>query len=115
MWLRTNAGGVPNTCKSNGVWLVVILIRLSGERASNELATCPEERDNMPKGMLIPHNVPIVRELGRKWRHALGGACFPSASWSGNGTPRLRRVRDLRGWSLAMALKHGPYTYGWQQ
>jgi hypothetical protein len=50
-----NAGGVPNTCKSNGV--VVAIRQLSGERVSNALVTCPEEGDNSPKGLLIPHVV----------------------------------------------------------
>jgi hypothetical protein len=56
-----NAGGVLNTCKSNG-GLVVILI-LSGERASNELVTCPEVWDNSPKGLLIPHVIIGIRNL----------------------------------------------------
>ena len=53
-----NAGGVPNTCKSDGVLVIV----LSGERVSNALVTCPEERDNSSKGLLIPHNIFLVRE-----------------------------------------------------
>ncbi len=57
-----NAGGVPNTCKSNGVLAIV----LSGERVSNALVTCPEEGDNSSKGLLIPHEVRLVREVGRK-------------------------------------------------
>ena len=48
-----NAGGVPNTCKSNGD----VAIRLSGERVSNALVTCPEVWDTSPKGLLIPHVV----------------------------------------------------------
>ena len=50
-----NAGGVPNTCKSNEV--VVAIRQLSGERVSNALVIYPEERDNGPKGPLIPHVV----------------------------------------------------------
>ena len=50
-----NAGGVPNTCKSNGD--IVAIRYLSGERVSNALVTCPEEGDNSPKGLLIPHTV----------------------------------------------------------
>ena len=49
-WLRTNAGGVPNTCKSNGK----LAITFSGERVSNAWATCPSDGDNIPKGVLIP-------------------------------------------------------------
>jgi hypothetical protein len=57
-----NAGGVPNTCKSNGVSAMV----LSGERVSNALVTCPEERDNRSKGLLIPHNLSMIRGIERK-------------------------------------------------
>ena len=46
-----NAGGVPNTCKSNED----VAIRSSGERVSNALVTYPKVRDNSPKGLLIPH------------------------------------------------------------
>jgi hypothetical protein len=52
-----NAGGVLNTCKSNGELAIV----LSGERVSNALVTCPEERDNSSKGLLIPHEVVEAR------------------------------------------------------
>ncbi len=57
-----NADGVPNTCKSDGD----LAINLSGERVSNALVTCPEERDNSSKGLLIPHNMPRARGLGMK-------------------------------------------------
>ena len=53
-----NAGGVPNTCKSNGVSAMT----LSGERVSNAWVTCPEDRDNSSKGLLIPDEIYIVRE-----------------------------------------------------
>ncbi len=52
-----NAGGVPNTCKSDGGLAII----LSGERVSNALVTCPEEGDNSSKGLLIPHEVCLVR------------------------------------------------------
>ncbi len=54
-----NAGGVLNTCKSNGELAIV----LSGERVSNALVTCPEDRDNSSKGLLIPDEVTVVRVL----------------------------------------------------
>ncbi len=54
-----NAGGVLNTCKSNGELAIV----LSGERVSNALVTCPEVRDNSSKGLLIPHVVIGIRSL----------------------------------------------------
>ena len=77
-----NAGGVLNTCKSNGALEIV----LSGERVSNALVTCPEERDNSSKGLLIPHEVveargSMTKGVRSKGRPALGGACVPSASW----------------------------------
>ena len=54
-----NAGGVPNTCKSNGQ----IAIFVSGERVSSAWVTCPEAGDNSSKGLLIPHVVIRVRGL----------------------------------------------------
>ena len=56
-----NAGGVPNTCKSNGDVLVFAWVHLSGERVSNALVTCPEEWDNTGKPVLIPHEFIQVR------------------------------------------------------
>ncbi len=41
---------MPKKCKSSGE----VAIPLSGERSRNTLATCPEDRDNVPKGTLIP-------------------------------------------------------------
>jgi len=72
-----NAGGVPNTCKSDGQPGTVD----SGERVSNALVTCPLERDNRPKGLLIPHEFARIRRVRRKPKGAEGGACDPSASW----------------------------------
>jgi hypothetical protein len=45
-WLRTNAGGVLNTCKSNGNSGVFIWSYFSGGRVSNTWVTCPMEGDN---------------------------------------------------------------------
>ncbi len=56
-----NAGGVPNTCKSNEGLLVLALGGPSGERVSNALVTCPEEGDNTWKRVLIPHVLLSVR------------------------------------------------------
>ena len=67
-----NAGGVLNTCKSNGEQAIV----LSGERVRNALVTCPEAGDNSSKGLLIPHVVQEVR-----------GSCTEGA---------IRFGRDLR-------------------
>ncbi len=57
-----NAGGVLNTCKSNGGHLAID--DFSGERVRNALVTCPEEGDNSSKGLLIPHVVLEVRGSG---------------------------------------------------
>ena len=54
-----NAGGVLNTCKSNGWHLAIDAI--SGERVRNALVTCPKVWDNSSKGLLIPHVVLRVR------------------------------------------------------
>ena len=46
-----NAGGAPNTCKSNGTHLRV---EASGERLSNTWRTCPLLRDSRGKPRVIP-------------------------------------------------------------
>jgi hypothetical protein len=56
-----NAGGVPNTCKSNGKLLVLVSVVSSGERVSNALVTYPKVGDNRSKGLLIPHVVIVFR------------------------------------------------------
>ena len=57
-----NAGGVPNTCKSNEFSLMIgacteIQHGTSGGRVSNAWVTCPVHTDNIPKGMLIRDNI----------------------------------------------------------
>ncbi len=64
-----NAGGVLNTCKSNGARLAID--EFSGERVRNALVTCPGEGDNSSKGLLIPHVVLEVRGSGTE-----GGSRF---------------------------------------
>ena len=54
-WLRMNAGGVLNTCKSNGVCMKPSDCRLSGGRVSNAWVTCLVLGDNSWKRLLIPH------------------------------------------------------------
>lgn len=59
-----NAGGVPNTCKSNALWFdeMKSLLRfdsdiaVSGERVSNTWETYLLAGDNIWKQMLIPYN-----------------------------------------------------------
>ncbi len=55
-----NAGGVPNTCKSNEN--PFFGLGDSGERVSNALVTCPEVGDNHGKLWLIPHILQGVRD-----------------------------------------------------
>ena len=54
-----NAGGMPNTCKSNGVYITELpggkIYKPSGGRVSNAWATCPVLGDNSQKWLLIPH------------------------------------------------------------
>jgi hypothetical protein len=59
-----NAGGVPNTCKSNEN--PFFGLGDSGERVSNTLVTCPEVGDNSAKAGLIPHVLWRVRVLQSK-------------------------------------------------
>ena len=68
-----NAGGVLNTCKSNGELAIV----LSGERVSNALVTCPEDGDNSSKGLLIPDEVVEVRGLTTKGAIRFGRGLRP--------------------------------------
>ena len=56
-----NAGGVPNTCKSNEKLLVLVSVVSSGERVSNALVTYPKAGDNRSKDLLIPHVVIVFR------------------------------------------------------
>ena len=43
----------------------------SGERVSITLVTCPEERDNSSKGLLIPHVIKRVRVFLMKGSNSL--------------------------------------------
>ncbi len=46
-WLRTNAGGVAKTCKSNELSIWVIERVVSGERVRNKWVTYPGLRDSV--------------------------------------------------------------------
>ena len=50
-WLRMNAGGAPNTCKSNGTPLRG---EASGERLSNTWRTCPLLGNSRGKPRVMP-------------------------------------------------------------
>ena len=56
-WLRMNAGGVPNTCKSNGAMIEVFgqISLHSGGRVSNAWRTCTVLGDSSWKRLVIPH------------------------------------------------------------
>ena len=114
-----NAGGVPNTCKSNGAftewdfgWMK---FKLSGGRVSNAWVTCLSQGDNVRKRTLIPHNIArshgfVIKDfIGERWTRVRLG------SWWGNGSPRRWYVAELRGWSATLGLRHGPNSYGRQQ
>jgi hypothetical protein len=61
-----NAGGMPNTCKSNGK----IAIFSSGERERNTQELASRSEDNIGKPLLILHNAEE-----RKVKTAERGAC----------------------------------------
>ena len=58
-WLRTNAGGVLKTCKSNGQVGVAIQRLVSGKRVSNAWVICLIQGDNSWKRLLIPHKTTV--------------------------------------------------------
>ena len=70
-----NAGGVPNTCKSNGEFHFDGTP--SGERVSNAWVTYPEVRDNSSKGLLIPHEFSRVRGREKKGAIRFGRGLRP--------------------------------------
>ncbi len=57
-----NAGGVLNTCKSNGVYMKPSDCKLSGGRVSNAWVTCLIQGDNSEKLLLIPHKRTVSHE-----------------------------------------------------
>ena len=66
-WLRMNAGGVPNTCKSNGMRIGKLRPEdtlSSGGRVSNTWVTCLMEGDNREKSLLIPHKHTVPHGTG---------------------------------------------------
>src|SRR5690606_39244559 len=78
-----------------------LLQDISGGRASNTWATCPADRDNSGKPVLIPNSLrPLMRPHGKTVSAVTAGwARGALASWWGNGLPRQRCVADLRGGS----------------
>ena len=63
-WLRTNAGGAPNTCKSSGG--PAFGPAISGERASNAWATCPPPWNSRGKPRVMPDAPRAAHAAGGK-------------------------------------------------
>ena len=85
---------MDEACKSNGRFLVAILWSDSGGRASNARTSYPSVRDNGWKRPLIPDTNGVPHGIPLKGRDPQGpvtegGVLVPSASWWGNGPPRL--------------------------
>ena len=114
-----NAGGVPNTCKSNGTFkeqdFGQVIFKFSGGRVSNAWATCLSEGDNVRKRTLIPHNMERSHDHSIKDFIAERWARVRLGCWWGNGSPNRRSVAGLRGWTATLGLRHGPDSYGRQQ
>ena len=113
-----NAGGVPNTCKSNGPRLKPSEGAASGGRVSNAWATCRAQGDNGRKRPLIPHSPAGPHGPAGKARGDPDGARWARvrlAGWRGSGPPRRRSVAGLRGRTATLGLRHGPNSYGRQQ
>ncbi len=65
-WLRMNAGGVPNTCKSNGQFKLILRMKpklVSGGRVSNAWGTCLDLGDSSWKRLIIPHKTTRSHDL----------------------------------------------------
>ena len=89
-----NAGGVPNTCKSNGRFeesLRIILKVVSGGRVSNAWGTCLCPGDSSWKRLVIPHKTTKPHGFA------------------------VKSVAGLRGRTATLGLRHGPDSYGRQQ
>ena len=74
-----NASGRPNTCKSRGS--IVAILMATGARVRNAYATYLLLGDSPSKDGLIPHNITsghllVIKDfIGKRW------ACVPLASW----------------------------------
>ena len=113
-WLRMNASGRLNTCKSRGNREELAFPLTTGARVRNTYATYLLLKDSPEKFGLILHNTTrshdlMVKGYGKRW------ACVLLVCWWGNGSPRLRSVAGLRGWSATLGLRYGPDSYGRQQ
>ena len=87
----------------------------SGERGSNTWVTYPGDGHSRSNERVIPRESAAGHLAGREMNFASGGAHALSASWWGNGLPRLRRLAGVRARPAPLALRHWPDTYGWLQ
>ena len=113
-WLRLNAGGRLNTCKSNGSRRKLAFLLTSGGRVSNAWESGLWRGDNDGKLSLIPRIIGRWK-CGTERPHAIGWAQVGLGSWWGKGLPSLRSLAGLRGWPATLELRHGPDSYGRQQ
>ena len=108
-WLRMNAGGMLNTCKSYAFHFVYKMKRVADGWVT---------RKNLPFGEGQPletvANTSYCWEV-KRWIIAKRWACVWLASWWGKRLPRRWSVAGLRGWSATLGLRHGPDSYGRQQ
>src|SRR3989344_3734450 len=91
-------------------------LRKGGEwqQGKKHVGTYPRRGHNSSKEELIADGLRSRKSIGVKEQSGRGEACGLSASWRGNGSPRLLRLGGVRARSPTMELRHGPYTYGWQ-
>ena len=113
-WLRINAGGVPNTCKSidrsPACWTE---IEANGWVIRKQ--PTHEDRDNPWKRGLRPDRYTDRMISVLKERDTGGWAYGALAGWWGNGPPWRWCIAGLRGWTATLGLRHGPDSYGRQQ
>ena len=113
-WLRINAGGVPNTCKSidrsPACWTE---IEANGWVIRKQPAH--EDWDNPWKRGLRPDRYRDRMIFVLKVRDTGGWAYGALAGWWGNGPPWRWCIAGLRGWTATLGLRHGPDSYGRQQ
>ena len=113
----TLAACLTHSSRTEMPWLILreASRHFSGGRVSNAWGTCPYERDNNRKQLLIPHNIYWSHVRYIKDFIAKGWPRVWLDSWWCNGPPSLRSVAGLRGWTATLELRYGPDSYGRQQ
>ena len=74
-WLRMNASGRPNTCKSRGITEKLAFLVATGARVRNAYGTCPCQGNSPGKLGLMPHSIIewhyfIIKDLSVQDDHA---------------------------------------------